>query len=96
MMSKVITWALAASLAAVLLAGTIRREPTEAHVEQRVADEVTAQFERALRSCKQMLGPTADLIRIEGRDDYVCREMPIEPTPAEIMHRYAELAGRRI
>lgn len=53
-------------------------------------------FERDLRACKKAVGPSADLIEIAGSDgDYVCREQAIEPTPAAILSRYADLAGRK-
>ena len=51
-------------------------------------------FERDLKACKRALGPTADLVEIAGSDgDYVCREQAIEPTPAAILSRYADLGG---
>lgn len=51
-------------------------------------------FERDLKACKRALGPTADLVEIAGSDgDYVCREQAIEPTPAEVLHKYANLGG---
>ena len=34
---------------------------------------------------------SAELIQIRGSEDYVCREAEIEPTPAEVLHRYAQL-----
>ena len=101
-MQKFTTWGLALGLAGALLAGTIHKEPTAADVEEmQAADlkdaiEASRRFQRDLRACKRALGPSADLIQIEGRDDYVCREMPIEPTPEHILHRYVELAGRKI
>lgn len=101
-MQKFTTWGLALGLAGVLLAGTIHNEPAMADVEaMQAADlkdaiESARRFDRDLRACKQALGPSADLVQIAGTDDYVCREMPIEPTPAELLHRYAELAGRKI
>lgn len=53
-------------------------------------------FERDLKACKQAMGPTADLVELAGSDgNYVCRTVAIEPTPAEILHRYADLAGRK-
>ena len=44
----------------------------------------------------QERGPSAELIQIRGSDDYVCREREIEPTPAEVLHRYADLSGRKL
>ena len=49
-----------------------------------------------LKRCYQERGPSAELIQIAGSDDYVCREREIEPTPAEVLHRYADLSGRKL
>lgn len=101
-MQKFTTWALALGLAGALLAGTIHTEPTMADIESMQAADLedakqaARRFQRDLRACKLAMGPSADLIQIEGRDDYVCREMPIEPTPESILHRYSELAGRKL
>lgn len=45
------------------------------------------------RECHSMRGPTAELLQIRGTDNYVCREAEIEPTPVEVMQRYALLGG---
>lgn len=98
-MQKFTTWGLALGLAGVLLAGTIHNEPdVEAMQAADLKDAIESarRFDRDLRACKLAMGPSADLIQIEGRDDYVCREVRIEPTPAELLHRYAELAGRKL
>jgi hypothetical protein len=49
-------------------------------------------FERDLRACKKVLGPTADLVEIAGSDDYVCREVDVEPTPRAVLGRYTNLS----
>lgn len=87
--------------AACLLAagGALLDGPSEADVAvAQAADLADAQqaakrFERDLRACKLAKGPAADLIQIERSGDYVCREVAIEPIPAEILHRYALLGG---
>lgn len=94
-MQKFTTWGLALGIAGVLLAGPIIDEHTE-RAGKPARIESTERFERDLRACMQALGPAADLIRIEGTDDYVCREIDIEPTPAHILRRYGELAGRKV
>lgn len=90
--------------AACLLAagGSLLDGPSEADIAVAQAADLAdakvaaARFERDLRACKRAMGPSADLIQIERSGDYVCREVAIEPTPAEILHRYADLAGRRM
>ena len=99
---KLTTWALAAGASLIIGAGYMLDGPSADEVARMEAAsmvdaKLAAQhFERDLRACKRALGPSADLIQIEGRDDYVCREMPIEPTPEHTLHRYVELAGRKI
>ena len=99
---KFITWALASGVAVIIGAGHMLDNMSDQQFEKaQAADLADAKlaaqhFERDLRACKRALGPSADLIQIEGRDDYVCREMPIEPTPEHTLHRYVELAGRKI
>ena len=103
---KFTTWALALGAAAILSASYLLDGPSEADLAraqaadladaQRTAKLSAQRFERDLRACKKALGPTADLIEIAGSDgDYVCREQAIEPTPAAILSRYADLAGRK-
>ena len=62
---------------------------------QRTAKLAAQRFERDLRACKKALGPSADLVQIERTGDYVCREVDVEPTPAEVLHRYYDL-GRKL
>lgn len=50
-------------------------------------------FERDLRACKKAVGPSADLVQIQGTEHYVCRDMPIEPTPPAVFGKYALLVG---
>ena len=94
---------LAAALACLLAAGgALLDGPSEAETAAaQAADLAEAQqaaqrFERDLRECKLAKGPTADLIEIAGTDNFVCREVAIEPTPAKILHRYADLAGSKL
>ena len=95
---------LLAGVAALTLAaaGTIIDGPSDEEIARAQAADFQEykqrqqRFERDLRACKKALGPTADLIEIAGSDgDYVCREQAIEPTPAAILSRYADLAGRK-
>lgn len=46
-----------------------------------------------VRKCYLLRGPSAELLQIEGSDDYVCREGEVEPTPAALLQRYAQLGG---
>lgn len=90
-MQKLTTWALVAGAAAVLLAG-----PALEHEDTRAAPPPERRqhhpgFERDYRACMKALGPNADLIPIEGTDNFVCRKVDIEPAPAELLHRYATL-----
>ena len=96
-----------AAVAAMALAagGALLDGPSDAEVArmeaadladaQRTAKLAAQRFERDLRACKKALGPSADLVQIERTGDYVCREMPIEPTPAEVLHRYYDI-GRKL
>lgn len=83
-------------------AGTIIDGPSEEQIERATAADLAdaklaaQRFERDLKACKKALGPSADLVQIERTGDYVCREMAIEPTPAEVLHRYADLSGRKL
>lgn len=102
MKQTLINWSMAlAGLAAFLGAGYLLDGPSAAEVEAaQAADLVDAQRHAALmadmtRICTEMRGPGAELLQIEGSDDYVCRESVIEPTPAEILHRYAQLGVKQ-
>lgn len=101
-MKTVTNTLLAIAGAMAFLAGTALLDgPSEAEIaEAQAADLADAKlaaqrFDRDLRACKRAMGPAADLVQIADTEHYVCREMPIEPTPAEILSRYAELAGRK-
>ena len=97
-----------AAVAAMALAagGALLDGPSDAEVARMQAEDLAdaqhaaklsaQRFERDLRACKKALGPSADLVQLADSDHYVCREMPIEPTPAEVLHRYSELAGRKL
>lgn len=93
--------AIIAAIAAIAAILALPSGPSEHEAAQATADNIKAaqvaaqRFERDLRACKLALGPTADLIEISGTDHYVCREMPIEPTPAELLHKYAQLGGKK-
>jgi hypothetical protein len=94
---------LAAAAAMTLAAGgALLDGPSDADIERATAADLAdaklaaQRFERDLRACKKALGPSADLVQIERTGDYVCREQAIEPTPAEILHRYADLSGRKL
>lgn len=100
--NEIFTWAAAFGVAAVLVSGALLDGPSVDDIARmEAADLVDARsaaqrFDRDLRACKLAMGPSADLVQIAGTDDYVCREMPIEPTPAVILHRYADLSGRKL
>lgn len=86
--------------AAVLAAGGVLLDgPSDAEIAKAQAadfadyQQAAQRFERDLRACKRALGPTADLVQIAGTDDYACREVAVQPTPAGVMHRYAQLGA---
>ncbi len=99
-MEKLTTWALAIG-AALVLAGGCMSGPSDQQTAQAQADDLSdaklaaVRFERDLRECKRRVGPAADLVQIQGTDHYVCREMHVEPTPAEMLQRYAQLGGEQ-
>lgn len=77
----------AAALAVLTVAcATLLPGPSEADTAQASAQDIAAaklaaqRFARDLRACKRALGPSADLVEIARSGDFVCREMPIEPT----------------
>lgn len=92
-----------AGVAAMTLAagGALLDGPSEADVEQFIADDLQAARRDELRMtlmvkrCHQELGPSADLVQIAGTDHFACREMPIEPTPASVLHKYAQLGEKK-
>lgn len=93
-------YAVAAALGLLAL-GSLMDGPSEAEVAQAMADDhkdaqlAAQRFQRDLVACRKAHGPDADLIQIESSGNYVCRTVAVEPTPAEILHRYADLAGRK-
>ena len=96
---KFTTWALALGAAAILSASYLLDGPSDEQIERATAADLAdaklaaQRFERDLRACKKAVGPSADLVQIERTGDYVCREMAVEPTPAEVLHKYANLGG---
>ena len=96
------TWALAAGAALAIGGGYLLDGPSDEQVERAIAADLQAARRDELRMtlmtkrCHQERGPSAELIQIAGSDDYVCREREIEPTPAEVPHRYAGLSGRKL
>ena len=96
------TWALAA-LAALAIGGSYLLDgPRDAEIERAIAADLQAARRDELRMtlmtkrCFQERGPSAELVQIASTEDYVCREREIEPTPAEVLHRYADLSGRKL
>ena len=100
-LDKFTTWALAA-LAALAIGGSYLLDgQSDEQVERAIAADLQAARRDELRMtlmtkrCFQERGPSAELIQIAGSDDYVCREREIEPTPAEVLRRYAQLGGKK-
>lgn len=97
MTPKITTWTLAFGVAAVLAASHLLDGPSELETAQaQAADLAEAQAQaqhlsNLVRKCHRLRGPSAELIQIKDSDDYVCRTGEVEPTPAEILHRYANL-----
>lgn len=93
------TWALALGAALAIGGSYLLDGPSDEQVERAIAADLQAARRDELRlslmtkRCYQERGPSAELIQIAGSDDYVCREREIEPTPAEVLHRYAKLGG---
>lgn len=89
------------AIAALTGIGYLLDGPSAAEVEAAQAADLEDARHRAAvvagltRRCHEMRGPDAELLQIEGSDDYVCREAVIEPTPAEILHRYAQLGVKQ-
>lgn len=92
-------WALAAGAALAIGGSYLLDGPSDEQVERAIAADLQAarrdelRMTLMLKRCYQERGPSAELIQIRGSDDYVCREREIEPTPAEVLHRYAKLGG---
>ena len=92
-------WALAAGAALAIGGSYLLDGPSDEQVERAIAADLQAARRDELRmtlmtkACFKAKGPAAELVQIAGSDDYVCREREIEPTPAEVLHRYAKLGG---
>ena len=93
---------LAAAAAMTLAAtGALLDGPSDEQVERAIAADLQAarrdelRMTLMLKRCYQERGPSAELIQIRGSDDYVCRAAEIEPTPAEVLHRYAQLGEKK-
>ena len=100
-LDKFTTWTLAA-LAALAIGGSYLLDgPSDAEIERAIAADLQAarrdelRMTLMLKRCHQERGPSAELIQIRGSDDYVCREREIEPTPEHVLHRYAQLGGKK-
>ena len=98
--NRLVIGVLCVGMAAILLGGQFLDRPVsdiDAAIAADIEDaKLAAQhFERDYQACKKTLGPTADLIQIEGSDHYVCRQTIIEPTPAELLHQYAKLGAKK-
>lgn len=88
-----------AAAAALFAAMHISSGPSAAEVQAAQAADLAdaqAQAEHVaglVRKCHLLRGPSAVLLQIRDTDHYVCREGAIEPTPAELLHRYALLGS---
>ena len=95
------TWALAAGATLIIGGSYLLDGRSYEQVERATAADLAdaklaaQRFERDYRACKRALGQSADLVQIERTGDYVCREMAVEPTPAEVLHRYAQLGEKK-
>ena len=95
------TWALAAGVALAIGGSYLLDGPSDEQVERAIAADLQAarrdelRMTLMLKRCYQERGPSAELIQIAGSDDYVCRAAEIEPTPAEVLHRYAQLGEKK-
>lgn len=87
----------AAAVVGLLALGALMDGVSDEQVERAIAADLKAARRDELRlslmtkRCFQELGPAAELIQIEGSDDYVCREREIEPTPEHVLQRVAML-----
>ena len=94
-------WALAAGAALAIGGSYLLDGQSEEQVERAIAADLQAarrdelRMTLMLKRCYQERGPSAELIQIRGSDDYVCRATEIEPTPAEVLHRYAQLGEKK-
>ena len=94
-------WALAAGAALAIGGSYLLDGQSEEQVERAIAADLQAarrdelRMTLMLKRCYQERGPSAELIQIRGSEDYVCRAAEIEPTPAEVLHRYAQLGEKK-
>lgn len=95
-------WLSGTALAAFLVAAShIAAGPSDLQVaEAQAADLADAQAQAQhvadlVRECHRLRGPSAVLLQIRDTDNFVCREGAIEPTPADVMHRYALMGAQR-
>ena len=94
-------WALAAGAALAIGGSYLLDGPSDEQVERAIAADLQAarrdelRMTLMLKRCYQERGPSAELVQIRGSEDYVCREAEIEPTPAEVLHRYAQLGEKK-
>lgn len=84
MMQKLTTWALALSAVLILGSSYLLDGPSEAEIEQAQAADLADAKAQARRDAPHV---RAELDRLEAER--------IEPTPAEILHRYALLGGAK-
>ena len=95
------TWVLAAGVALAIGGSYLLDGPSDEQVERAIAADLQAarrdelRMTLMLKRCYQERGPSAELIQIRGSDDYVCRAAEIEPTPTEVLHRYAQLGEKK-
>ena len=100
-LDKFTTWALAAGAALAIGGSYLLDGPSDEQVERAIAADLQAarrdelRMTLMLKRCYQERGPSAELIQIRGSEDYVCRAAEIEPTPAEVLHRYAQLGEKK-
>ena len=93
------SWTIAAGATMIIGGSYLLDGPSDEQVERAIAADLQAarrdelRMTLMLKRCYQERGPSAELIQIAGSDDYVCRAAEIEPTPVEILHRYAQLGG---
>ena len=94
------TWALALGAALAIGGSYLLDGQSDEQVERAIAADLQAarrdelRMTLMLKRCYQERGPSAELVQIAGSDDYVCREREIEPTPAEVLHRYYNLGKK--
>lgn len=100
-LDKFTTWALALGAALAIGGSYLLDGQSDEQVERAIAADLQAarrdelRMTLMLKRCYQERGPSAELIQIAGSDDYVCRAAEIEPTPADVMQRYALMGSKR-